>query len=114
MRKFIIVPALAALSLGFAGAPAMADTVTVTATAEVQVDDLDLSDPADVAKLERRISRTARALCGQRLSQALNVAEAREQCRQSAQRSAHEELARVLGDEQRQAQVALSDSRSND
>ena len=113
MRK-IIIPALAAFSLGISATPATADTVTVTATASVNFDDLDLTNPSDLAKLEKRIGRTVRALCGRRVSGALNVAEAREQCRESAQRSANEELARVLGDEQHEALAALSDARSND
>jgi len=114
MQKTII-SVLAALSLGVLGTPASAGTVTVTATAPVQVDDLDLSNPADRAKLEKRIARAVRELCGQRVSRwaALNAVEAKEQCRESAQRSANEELARVLNDEQPEA-LALSGTRPND
>jgi UrcA family protein len=109
-----VLSILAALSVSVAGTPAVADPVSITATSTVHFDDLDLTNPADLAKLEKRVDRAVRILCGSRLNQAINAAEARAQCRESAQRSAHEEIARVLGDEQRRALATLSEARSND
>jgi UrcA family protein len=109
-----VLSIVAALSLGVAGTPAAADSVTVTATSTVQFDDLDLSNPADLAKLERRIGQAVRALCGPRVYLSALNSDAREQCRESARRSANEEFARVLEEDQRRVLAALSEVRSTD
>jgi UrcA family protein len=58
MRK-IIVLALAALSLAGVSTPAAAETMSVA----VQYSDLDLSSPAGLAALERRIEAAAKRIC---------------------------------------------------
>jgi UrcA family protein len=111
--RITIVSILAALSLSSAAMPATADTVTVTATSQVHFEDLDLANPADIAKLEKRVEQAVRTLCSRRPSSAINVREAREQCRESARRSANEELARVLGGDH-PALASLSEGKSDD
>ncbi|RHW16812.1 UrcA family protein [Sphingomonas gilva] len=55
---------LAALAAGAIAAPGFAQVAqTETLSRAVRVADLNLSDPAHVAKLDRRIGKAARAMC---------------------------------------------------
>ena len=102
---------LAALALTVAGTPVGAKPAAITiVSTTVEVDDLDLSDPADLARLETRIGRAVQRLCGQRVY----GEEAKQECRESARRSANEQLAGVLDEEQSRVLAALSEVRSRD
>lgn len=86
----IIVPALAALSLASASTPASAEPVSV----EVEYTDLNLSDPAGLAALDRRIERAISRVCGDRPRQ-LSEVRLQQRCAAAARASANEQVARV-------------------
>jgi len=106
-----ILTILGALSLSAAGTPAGAQPTGVTTVkTSVQIGDLDLSNPADLARLESRVNRAVRTLCGPRV----DGERARRECRESARRSATEQLAAVLDEEQSRVLAVLSEVRSSD
>ena len=96
MRKFIIVPALAALSLAAFSTPASAETQSVA----VQYADLNLDSPAGMAALEGRIQAAAQRICGK--AQVRNVHDGADQqrCIRETQASVSVELARLTGKQQ--------------
>ena len=96
MRKFIIVPALAALSLAFITTPASAETRSIS----VQYADLDLDSPAGLAALESRIQAAAQRICGR--AQVRNVHDGADQqrCIRETQASVSVEIARLTGKQQ--------------
>ena len=96
MRKFIIVPALAALSLAAFSTPASAETQSVA----VQYADLNLDSPAGMAALEGRIQAAAQRICGK--AQVRNVHDGADQqrCIRETQASVSIELARLTGKQQ--------------
>lgn len=92
MRKFIITSALTALSLAVIATPASAETTSV----EVRFADLNLSNPAGMAVLERRVDRAIERVCGHD-SRPLYKVVAQQQCAQEAKASASEQIARITG-----------------
>jgi UrcA family protein len=61
MKRF--APATLALAALLAGTPAFATAPTEAPTKTVSYSDLDLAKPADLARLERRISGASRVVC---------------------------------------------------
>lgn len=60
MKSIALIAAAAAASLALAAPAAAQDEVT----ADVDVSNLDPSNPADAAELDRRIATAARRVCG--------------------------------------------------
>lgn len=91
--RYIIVPALAALSLSVLASPTTAETRTVS----VPYGDLDISSSPGLATLEGRIRKAIRTVCGR--ADPLNLASRRAQrrCMRDTQVFVGIELARVTG-----------------
>jgi len=93
MRK-IIVPALAAFSLGVVATPAAAETVTVA----VPFADLDLSSVAGRATLEGRIAAAAEKICGKAEVRDVHDGVDQQRCAQATRTSVSVQIARATGD----------------
>ena len=88
----IIVPALAALSLAAVPTPSSAETVSI----DVEYADLNLSNEAGMAALERRIERAIERICGDdNARQTFRLREQR-RCAAQAKASANEQIARIV------------------
>jgi UrcA family protein len=65
ISRSLLVSPLAALMIALAPAGASAgETALIQKSVTVRVSDLDLSKPADAARLQQRIRRAAAAVCG--------------------------------------------------
>lgn len=96
MRKFVIVPALAALSLAAFATPASAETQSVSVTYA----DLDLDSPAGMAALESRIEAAAKKICGRTEVRNVHDGADQQRCVQQTQASVSVEIARLTGRQQ--------------
>lgn len=103
----IVTPAIMALTFSVSVHPAFAEEKTV----RVGYSDLDLSSDIAAAQLEGRIRAALRKVCGDPEHRNIKIAQSRQECRESARRSAYGQLA-DLSDEDQRATIAQALNRN--
>lgn len=109
MKSFIL---MAAITGALLGAPAMADPSMSQLHAEtVRTDDLDLGRTADVIKLNARVGRAIRSVCGTYSSTDLAGQNEVRRCRVNLRPNAAAETERLIAENRRAEALAANQGR---